>query len=206
MLMLNVFVFGGTVGAGDNVKCEVGDKETVLQLLQDIQLVTLPEPNSSSVWSDNSQSQSPMTLISDMTTMSNLDAMADTGTLGPAQPSPSSSLFSCPSPGYNTPDKYDFMPGSENLLSARNTPTHSPWFFVGHESDASGLPLDLSTVVCKLCGDVVRCGGGPADVQNHLLNKHHIKTRDPSRDQTTGNLEVIVLNLTFSSIVIFFTN
>lgn len=178
--------FGGVVGAGDNVKCEVGDKETVLQLLQDIRLVTLPEPNSS-VWSDISQFQSPMNLISDMTTMSNMDTLTDTGTLGPAQPSPSS-LFSCPSPGYNTTDKYDFIPGSENLLCAPNMATHSPWFFVGYKSDASGLPLDLSTVVCKLCGDVVHCGGGPADVQNHLLNKHHIKTCDPSMDQTTGNL------------------
>lgn len=189
MLTLYVFVFWWMAGAGENVKCEVGDKETVLQLLQDIQLVTLPEPNSSLVWSDNSQSQSPMTLISDMTTMSNLDAMTDTSTLGPTQPSPSSSLFSCPSPGYNTTDKYDFMPGSENLLCAPNTPTSSPWFFVGYESDACGLPLDLSAVVCKLCGDVVSCGGGPADVQNHLLKKHHIKTCDPSRDQTTGNFD-----------------
>lgn len=176
------------LGMDDNVKCEVGEKETVLQLLQDIQLVTLPELNSSSVWSDYIQSQSPMTLTNDMTTMTNLDSMTDTSTLGPAQPSPSSSsLFSCPSPGYNTTDKFDFMPGSEHLLCAPNTPTHSPWFFVGYEPDASGMPLDPSAVVCKLCGDVVRCGGGPVNIQNHLLNKHHIKTRDSNRDQTTGS-------------------
>ncbi|XP_070684550.1 uncharacterized protein [Pempheris klunzingeri] len=62
------------LGMGDNVKREVGDKEMVLRLLRDIQLVTLPEPSSSSLWSDRSQSQSPMPVISDVTTMSNPDA------------------------------------------------------------------------------------------------------------------------------------
>lgn len=187
------FLGCGATGAGENVKCEVGDKETVLQLLQDIQLVTLPETNSS-VWSDLSQSQSPMTLISDSSTISNLDPMPDPSTLGLqsappfwVQSSPStSSLLSCPLSGSNTTDRYDFMPGSENLLCAPNTPSHSPWFFVGFEPDASGVPLDLSAVVCKLCGNVMSCEGGPAEVQNHLLQKHRIKTCQLSSDQT-GN-------------------
>lgn len=171
------------------MKCEVGDKETVLRLLQDIQLVTLPEPNSSSLWSDHSQSQSPMPVISDITTMSNLDTVSDTGMiLASAFPSSSSSLISFPSPGSYTAEKYDFMPGSEKLLSTPNTPTHSPWYFFGYESDPSGRPLDRSTAVCKLCGEHVSSGGGPADVQNHLLNKHHIKTRDTTKDRTIGNL------------------
>lgn len=192
------------MGTGENVKCEVGDKETILQLLQDIQLVTLLEPNSSSVWSDHSQSQSPMTMISDLAAASNLEAMTDADTRGPAQLSPSScSLFSCPSPGHNTTDKYDFMPGAEKLLCAANMPAHSPWFFVGYELAPSGLPLDLSAVVCKLCGDAVSCGGGPADVQNHLLNKHNIKTHDPSTNQTTGNFsKLAVLNLTPLPIIV----
>lgn len=186
-----VLVFWGMLGTDDNVKCEVGDKETVLQLLQDIQLVTLPEPNSS-VWSDLSESQSSMTLMSETSTMSNLESLTDTGTLALSPPlwvqsSPSSSLISCPPSGYNTTDSYDFMPGSENLLCAPNTPTQSPWFFVGFEPDASGLPVDPSAVVCKLCGDVVSCEGGHADVQNHLLQKHNIRTCDPSSDQI-GNL------------------
>lgn len=194
------------MGTDDNVKFEVGDKETVLQLLQDIQLVTLPEPNSS-VWADLSQSQSPMTLISDMSTMPNLDSLTDTDTLGLSPPlwiqsfpssSSSSSLLSCPQSGYNPTDSYDFMPGSENLLCAPNTPTHSPWFFVGFESDACGLPVDPSAVVCKLCGDVVGCGGGPADVQNHLLKKHHIKSCDLSSDQTGNLVSIIIRNLIFN--------
>lgn len=209
MLILYVFVFWGTVGTDDNVKCEVGDKETVLQLLEDVQLVTLPEPNSS-VWSDLSESQSPMTLISDTSTMSNLDLFTDTGTLGLPPPlwvqsPPSSSLLFCPPSGYNTTDSSDFMPGSENLLCTPNTPTHSPWFYVGFEPDASGLPVDSSVVVCKLCADVVGCGGGPADVQDHLLKKHHIKTRDPSSDQTGNSGSNIVLNVTFN-LIIFFTS
>lgn len=174
------------------MKCEVGDKETVLQLLQDIQLVTLPEPNSS-VWSDLSQSQGHMTLISDTSTVSNLDPLTDTSTMGLSPPlwvqsSPStSSLLSCPLSGSNTTDRYDFMPGSENLLCTPNTPTHSPWFYVGFEPDASGLPADSSAVVCKLCGDVMSCEGGLAEVQNHLLKRHHIKTCQSSSDQT-GNV------------------
>lgn len=199
LLTWYVFVLCGMVGTDDNVKFEVGDKEMVLQLLQDIQLVTLPEPNSS-VWSDLSQSQSPVTLITDTSTIPNLDSLTDTGTLGLSPPlwlqsSPSSSsLFSCPPSGYNTTDGCDFMPGSENLLCAPNLPTNSPWFFVGFEPDQSGLPVDPSTVVCKLCGDVVGCGGGPADVQNHLLKKHHIKACDPSSDHKGNFDSITVLN------------
>ncbi|KAK1886102.1 Histone-lysine N-methyltransferase PRDM9 [Dissostichus eleginoides] len=162
------------LGTGDNGKCDVGDKETILRLLQDIQLVTLPEPSSSSLWSDNSQSQSPMLLISDVTTMSNPDAASDS-TCGP-------SLISLPSPCL---DKlYDFLPGTEKLLSNSNTLPNSPWFFFGFEPDPTGRPLDRSTGVCKLCREHVGCGGGPADLQIHLTNKHHIKTRDASKDRS----------------------
>ncbi|XP_063739574.1 uncharacterized protein LOC134864489 isoform X2 [Eleginops maclovinus] len=162
------------LGTGDNVKCEVGDKETILRLLQDIQLVTLPEPSSSSLWSDNSQSQSPMLFMSDVATMSNPDAASDS-TCGP-------SLISLPSPCF---DKlYDFMPGTDKLLSNPNTTQNSPWFFFGFEPDPTGRPLDRSTGVCKLCWDHVGCGGGPTDLQNHLINKHHIKTRDANKDRS----------------------
>ncbi|XP_035515490.1 uncharacterized protein LOC118326576 [Morone saxatilis] len=168
------------LGMGDNVKCEVGDKETVLRLLQDIQLVTLPEPSSSSLWSDHSQSQSPMLVISDVTTMSNPDAASDSGTISGF---PTSSLISFPSPSSHPSEKYDFMPGTEKLLSNPNATQNSPWYFFGFEPDPTGRPLDRSTVVCKLCGDNVGCGGGAVDLQNHLTNRHHIRPRDINKDR-----------------------
>ncbi|XP_036964875.1 uncharacterized protein LOC119025416 isoform X3 [Acanthopagrus latus] len=157
------------LGMGDNVKCEVGDKETVLRLLQDIQLVTLPEPSSSSLWSDHSQSQSPMPMISDVTTMSNPDTASDSGMI--------SSLISFPSP---ISQAYDFMPGTEKLLSNPTAPQNSPWYFFGFEPDPTGRPLDRSTVVCKVCLEHVSCGGGATDLQNHLSNKHHIRPHQSS--------------------------
>lgn len=170
------------------MKCEVGDKETILRLLQDIQLVTLPEPSSSSHWSDHSQSQSPMPVISDVTTMSNLDAACDPGMVpGSALSSSSySSLASFPSPGSYPCEKYDFMPGTEKLLSNPNAPPHSPWYFFGFEPDPTGRPLDRNNAVCKVCGEHVGCGGGTADLQNHLTNKHHIKPREGNKDRTVG--------------------
>ncbi|XP_049900192.1 uncharacterized protein LOC126390105 isoform X1 [Epinephelus moara] len=168
------------LGMGDNVKCEFGDKETVLRLLQDIQLVTLPEPSSSSLWSDHSQSQSPMPVISDVTTVSNPDA--DSGMIsGSTFPSPS--LISFPSPSSHPMEKYDFMPGTEKLLSHPNATQNSPWYFFGFEPDPTGRPLDRSTLVCKLCGEHVSCGGA-ADLQNHLTNKHHIRIRDGNKDRS----------------------
>ncbi|XP_044047160.1 uncharacterized protein LOC122873905 isoform X1 [Siniperca chuatsi] len=171
------------LGMGDSVKCEVGDKETVMRLLQDIQLVTLPEPSSSSLWSDHSQSQSPMLVISDVTTMSNLDAASDSGMIS-GSAFPSSSLISFPSPSSHPLEKYDFMPGTEKLLSNPNATQNSPWYFFGFEPDPTGRPLDRSTVVCKLCGEHVACGGGAVDLQNHLTNKHHIRPRDSNKDRS----------------------
>lgn len=178
--MSSSFVFFGR-GVTDNiVKCEVGDKETILRPLQDIQLVTLPEPSSSSLWSDQSQSQSPLPVINDVMTLSNLDTVNDSGViLGSALPSssPSQSSYLC--------EKYDFMPGTEKMLKNPNTSPQSLWYFFGFEPDPAGQPVDRSTVVCKLCGEHVGCGEGTADLQNHLTNKHHIRPRD--RDRTTGN-------------------
>ncbi|KAF0037926.1 hypothetical protein F2P81_010800 [Scophthalmus maximus] len=137
------------LGMGDNVKCEVGDKETALRLLQDIQLVTLPEPSGTCLWSDHSQSQSPMPVISDVTTMSNPETANDpSGVSGSAFAS--TSIMSFPSPGTHLMEKYDFMPGTERLLSNPNATQHSPWYFFGFEPDPTGRPLDRSTVVCKL--------------------------------------------------------
>lgn len=161
------------LGMGDNVKCEYGNKETVLRLLQDIQLVTLPEPSSSSLWSDHSQSQSPMPVISDVTTMTNTDPACDSDMAsGSALPSPS------PSPSFQHGEKYEFLPGTEKLLSNPNISQQNPWYFFGFEKDPAGRPLDRSTAVCKLCGERVTCGGGVQDIQNHLTSKHHIKSRE----------------------------
>ncbi|CAJ1052952.1 uncharacterized protein LOC117815987 isoform X4 [Xyrichtys novacula] len=172
------------LGMGDNVKCEYGDKETVLRLLQDIQLVTLPEPSSSSLWSDHSQSQSPMPIISDVTTMSNTDPACDSD-MAPGSAFPSSSQ----SPSFLLGEKYEFLPGTEKLLSNPSVSQQSPWYFFGLEPDPAGRPLDRSTAVCKLCGDRVGCGGGVLDLQNHLTIKHHIRPRESNKErsfQTTG--------------------
>ncbi|XP_034449332.1 uncharacterized protein LOC117766433 isoform X1 [Hippoglossus hippoglossus] len=170
------------LGMGDNVKCEIGEKETALRLLQDIQLVTLPEPSSTSLWSDHSQSQSPMPVISDVTTVSNPDSAIDPGGLS-GSAFPSTSIMSFPLPSSQLMEKYDFMPGTEKLLSSPNVTQHSPWYFFGFEPDPTGRPLDRSIVVCKLCWDRVSCAGGAADLQNHLTSKHHIRTRDCNKER-----------------------
>ncbi|XP_041641124.1 uncharacterized protein LOC121508383 isoform X2 [Cheilinus undulatus] len=171
------------LGMGDNEKCEFGDKETVLRLLQDIQLVTLPEPSSSSIWSDRSQSQSPMPVISDVMSMPNLDAVCDSG-MASGSTYPSSSLMSFPSPSYQPSEKYEFMAGTEKLLSNPNVTQQSPWYFFGLEPDPAGRPLDRNIAVCKLCGERVSCGGGTLDLQNHLSSKHHIRPRESYKDRS----------------------
>lgn len=174
------------------MKCEVGDKETALRLLQDIQLVTLPEPSSTSFWSDHSQSQSPMPVISDVTTMSSSDAVSDPGSMITGSSFVSTSVISFPSP--HTIEKYDFLPGTEKLLSNPNTIQNSPWYFFGLEPDPTGRPLDRNTAVCKLCMEHVSCAGGVPDLQNHLTNKHHFKLKDKDRSLTLGNSLLPVCN------------
>lgn len=173
------------LGIGENIKCEVGDKETFLRPLQDIQLVTLPEPSSSSLWSDQSQSQSPMPIISEVTSI-NPDVTSDTGSA-----LPSSSQGSFPSPYGHPYEKYDFLPGTERLLNnpnVLNTSDNSVWYFFGFEPDHTGRPLDRNTVVCKLCGDRLSCAGSIAELQSHLMTKHHIRPRESSisKERQTG--------------------
>lgn len=170
---------------GDGVKCQVGDKETVLRLLQDIKLVELPEDNSSSLWADPGQSQSPMPMISDVTSVSSRVASSETSIIpGDALPSSSSFSFSSPSSGFA--EKYDFMPGTEKLLTCPVINQNSPWNFFGFVPDPSGQPLDQSSAVCKMCGEHVCCGGGTTDLQNHLISKHHFRPRDGHRERRTG--------------------
>ncbi|XP_029950959.1 uncharacterized protein LOC115391013 [Salarias fasciatus] len=164
------------LGMGDSVKCGVGDKESALRLLQDVQLVTLPEPSAAPLWSDRSQSQSPMPVISDVTTVSAADG-------APASPFPSGSLLSFPSPSYSVTEKYDFMPGTERLLSNPGATLSNPWYFFGFEPDPTGRPLDRGTAVCKLCLEHVGCASGAADLQSHLTSKHDIRPRDSYKDR-----------------------
>ena len=171
------------------MKCEIGEKEEALRLLQDIQLVTLPEPSSTSLWSDSSQSQSPMPVISDVTTVSNSEAASDPGLMS-CSVFPSTSQISLPSPSAHVTEKYDFLPGTEKLLSNPSVPQNSPWHFFGLEPGPTGRPLDRSVAVCKLCMERVSCGGGgAADLQNHLTGKHHIKPRESVKERslTAGN-------------------
>ncbi|MEQ2237298.1 hypothetical protein ILYODFUR_021741, partial [Ilyodon furcidens] len=171
-----------TSAIGDNAKCEIGDKETALRLLQDIQLVTLPEPSSTSLWSDSSQSQSPMPVIGEVTTVSNPEPANDPGSVpSSAFPPAIQSPFIYTSSSVT--DKYDFLPGSEKLLSNPNAHQHSAWQFFGLEPDPTGRPLDRNMAVCKLCMERVSCGGGATDLQNHLTTKHHLKPRDITKDR-----------------------
>ncbi|XP_015243699.1 PREDICTED: uncharacterized protein LOC107093257 isoform X1 [Cyprinodon variegatus] len=179
------------LGMSDNAKCEIGEKETVLRLLQDIQLVTLPEPSSTSLWSDSSQSQSPMPVISEVTTVSNPEAANEAGSVpGSAFPPVVQSPFMYTSS--TVTEKYDFLPGSEKLLSNPNAHQHSAWLFFGLEPDPTGRPLDRNMAVCKLCMERVSCGGGAADLQNHLTLKHHLKPRDITKDRVLATGQRIV--------------
>ncbi|XP_014885852.1 uncharacterized protein LOC106946190 isoform X1 [Poecilia latipinna] len=175
------------LGMSGNAKCEIGDKETALRLLQDVQLVTLPEPSSTSLWSDSSQSQSPMPVISEVTTVSNAEAAGDPGSAFP--PAIQNQFVYSSS---SVTDKYDFLPGSEKLLSHPNAHQHSAWQFFGLEPDPTGRPLDRSMAVCKLCMERVCCGGGAADLQNHLTIKHHLKPRDITKDRVLAAGQRIV--------------
>ncbi|RVE76347.1 hypothetical protein OJAV_G00009360 [Oryzias javanicus] len=173
--------YASLLGLGMGDKCEIGDKEVALRLLQDIQLVTLPELNSTNLWSDSSQSQSPMPIISDVTTVSNPELVGDPAMMSTSSFSLTSqnSLITCTFPS----EKYDFLPGTEKLLSNPNASLNSPWYFFGLEPDPTGRPLDRSTAVCKLCMEHVSCGGS-LDLQNHLTGKHHIKVRDMGKERS----------------------
>uniref|UniRef100_A0A8C6SXB5 Uncharacterized protein n=1 Tax=Neogobius melanostomus TaxID=47308 RepID=A0A8C6SXB5_9GOBI len=164
---------------GENMKCQVGEKESFLRPLQDIQLVTLPEPSSSALWSDHSQSQSPMPIISEVTSMNT------GGASGHSSPAVPSSLGYLPGP-HPFENKYHFLPGTERLVGNPDV-SHAPiygeqslWYFFGFEPDHTGRPLDKTTAICKLCGDHVSCGGGVYEIKSHLNSKHQIKQRETS--------------------------
>lgn len=168
----------GLEHTGENMKCEVGEKESFLRPLQDIQLITLPEPSSSALWSDHSQSQSPMPVISEVTSM---NTSGGNGHSSPAVFQSSLGFLPGPHPFDN---KYHFLPGTERLVGNPDFPCapsygeNSLWYFFGFEPDHNGRPLDKTMAICKLCGDRVSCNGGVNDIKSHLKNKHHIKQRE----------------------------
>uniref|UniRef100_A0A8C5HEJ0 Uncharacterized LOC114468642 n=2 Tax=Gouania willdenowi TaxID=441366 RepID=A0A8C5HEJ0_GOUWI len=143
----------------DGVRCEIGEKETALNQLQDIQVVTLPKPSSTSSWPDNSQSQSPVPVFCEATAVSN---SSEAGT-----------AFQISVRGSHPIERYDCLPGTEKLLGSV-----SPFF--GLEPDSSGKPADPNTAVCKLCMERVACG----DIQSHLMHRHDIRPPDSSKDRT----------------------
>lgn len=139
-----------------DTRCDFGEKESILRLYLDVQLVTLEEP-SSSLWFNHSQSQDAMPIIHKVTSTSTPDCAVDSR--------PASA--SCPAP-LHFHEQYNFFPGTENLLS-HPTETHSRvWYFYGFKPDPAGQPMDLSVAMCKLCGDEV-----PSAATGHHLNSKH---------------------------------
>ncbi|KAK7929699.1 hypothetical protein WMY93_006094 [Mugilogobius chulae] len=192
----------GLEHTGENMKCQVGDKESFLRPLQDIQFASLPEPSSSSHWSDHSQSQSPMPIISEVTSINTSGSIEHS-----SHASSSLGYGHVPHPYEN---KYHFLPGTERLVANPDHP-HTPasgdgslWYFFGFEPDHTGRPLDRTTAICKLCGDLVICGsGGVHEIKSHMLVKHHIKPRETTSTTTLrpGTVQRSVLPVTTATSV-----
>ncbi|KAJ8000594.1 hypothetical protein DPEC_G00182000 [Dallia pectoralis] len=165
---------------GEHIKCEFGDKEILLQIFRDIQVVPLggdnrPEINGPYSWSENSHSGSPQLVISDVSSGLHSDATDSTFNAAPT------ANQSANQKGLSVNLRYDFVKGSDKLLSLaqNNGPI---WEFFGFEPDASGQPLDKDKVMCKLCGQNVDCKGTVDHLDNHLIQIHHMKRRDFTKD------------------------
>ncbi|XP_010886538.2 uncharacterized protein LOC105020893 isoform X2 [Esox lucius] len=168
------------LGLGEHIKCEFGDKEILLQIFRDIQVVPVggdsrPDPNGSYSWSDNSQSGSPLLVISDVSSGLPADANYSTFSTAPAAHQNANQR------GLSVNFRYDFVKGSDKLLSPSQN-NGLIWEFFGFEPDASGQPLDKDKVMCKLCGQHVDYRGTVAHLENHLIQTHHMKRRDVAKD------------------------
>ncbi|XP_031677083.1 uncharacterized protein LOC116372120 isoform X2 [Oncorhynchus kisutch] len=167
------------LGIGENIKCEFGDKEILLRIFRDIQVVpvggtsSLPDANASYSWSDNSQSGSPLPVISDVSSGLQTDTTDPTPVLNPPQNTNQTGLA--------TTVKYDFVKGAEILLSP-SQPNSPVWEFFGFEPDPNGQPLDKDKVMCKLCGQQVDYSATVTQLENHLVQMHHMKRRDVIKD------------------------
>ncbi|XP_064819990.1 uncharacterized protein LOC135537908 isoform X3 [Oncorhynchus masou masou] len=167
------------LGIGENIKCEFGDKEILLRIFRDIQVVpvggasSLPDANGSYSWSDNSQSGSPLPVISDVSSGLQTDTTDPTPVLNPPQNTNQTGLA--------TTVKYDFVKGAEILLSP-SQPNSPVWEFFGFEPDPNGQPLDKDKVMCKLCGQQVDYSATVTHLENHLVQMHHMKRRDVIKD------------------------
>ncbi|CAB1326955.1 unnamed protein product [Coregonus sp. 'balchen'] len=167
------------LGIGENIKCEFGDKEILLRIFRDIQVVpvggtsSLPDINGSYSWSDNSQSGSPLPVISDVSSGLQTDTTDPTPVLNPPQNTNQTSL--------SIAMKYDFVKGAEKLLCP-SQPNSPVWEFFGFEPDPNGQPLDKDKVMCKLCGQHVDYSATVTHLENHLVQMHHMKRRDVIKD------------------------
>ncbi|XP_067106421.1 E3 SUMO-protein ligase ZBED1-like [Osmerus mordax] len=120
------------LGLGESIKCKYGDKENLLSIFQDIQLVRVPgvaafpEPHDSPSWFNGNQSYINMSGTSSLSSRSQADSN---------DPNQCSAM---------EVQDYDFVEGADKLLKHPNTAQVRVWYFFGFEADpsGSGLPLD----------------------------------------------------------------
>ena len=116
---------------GESIKCKYGDKENLLSIFQDIQLVrvpgvaAVPEPHDSPSWLNANQSYINMSGTSSLSSRSQADSN---------DPNQCSAM---------EVQDYDFVEGADKLLKHPNTAHVCVWYFFGFEADPTcrGLPL-----------------------------------------------------------------
>ncbi|KAL1023640.1 hypothetical protein UPYG_G00043870 [Umbra pygmaea] len=168
------------LGLAEHVKCEFGDKEILLQIFRDIQVVPVggdnrSETNGSFSWSDNSQTGSPSLVISDVSSGMQADT---TDTSFPHTPGQHQNpIHRGPSVNF----RYDFVRGSDKLLRPSH-PNSPVWEFFGFEPDPNGQLQDKEKVMCKLCGQHVDYSGTNSPLEDHLVQTHHMTRRDVTKE------------------------
>ncbi|XP_046901827.1 uncharacterized protein LOC124484777 [Hypomesus transpacificus] len=162
------------LGLGESIKCKYGDKENLLSIFQDIQLVrvpgvaAVPEPHDSPSWLNANQSYINMSGTSSLSSRSQADSN---------DPNQCSAM---------EVQDYDFVEGADKLLKHPNTAHVRVWYFFGFEADpnGSGLPLDKTRVMCKLCGENVLFNGSMTAMLSHLGHSHKMRHRNLTNNQT----------------------
>ncbi|KAG7458469.1 hypothetical protein MATL_G00220640 [Megalops atlanticus] len=166
---------------GDRIKFEFGEKEILMKIFQDIQVV--------SVRGGGQQAAA--------------DGKDDSGG------SPSDPQLGGPGPQQHpdssvTPNrvalKFNFVKGAESLVSLSRAQSRY-WTFFGFESDQFGQFLDKTKIMCKLCGGRLAYSGNTTNLRQHLIYKHRHEFNQlmESGVAAVGQASSVRAGITFSS-------
>ncbi|KAG9332280.1 hypothetical protein JZ751_015441 [Albula glossodonta] len=169
---------------GDHIKFEFGEKEILMKIFQDIQVVSVSDGSTSAgQQTDSASSSMGKTQTAPVSPQGHVTQSVSTSIAQPQ--TPDSSLPPGPRAAAAPPLRFNFVKGSESLVSLSRAQSRY-WTFFGFEANCFGQFLDKTKIICKLCGGRLAYSGNTTNLRQHLIYKHRREFNQLMESGMTG--------------------